>query len=245
MLCTLIIWCWKHPFVSLLSRRNKTFFPADPAPRRNRSENKRCQLKQNLDKTGQKASIFVKWWRSWPTPQAICCLVGSQCIGRPHLIVYLHRSNRFFSDSSPAPCSLTSACGLQGVDEWRGRRGCCLYTLLPAGVNRTQARGAPCSAPAAASALLLAFESPGTAVLQQHPDPPAGWLWSCRRAQVENLRDSGRACVSWATHWDFGAGLTGHCKPLLVFNSEQTRLCRYKMNSLPSRRPVLEYLNIT
>lgn len=157
MLCTLIIWCWKHPFVSLLSRRNKTFFPADPAPRRNRSENKRCQLKQNLDKTGQKASIFVKWWRSWPTPQAICCLVGSQCIGRPHLIVYLHRSNRFFSDSSPAPCSLTSACGLQGVDEWRGRRGCCLNTLLPAGVNRTQARGAPCSAPAAASALLLAF----------------------------------------------------------------------------------------
>ena len=58
MLCTLIIWCWKHPFVFFLSSMNKTFFPADPVPKRNWSKNKSCQLKLSLDKTEAKGKHF-------------------------------------------------------------------------------------------------------------------------------------------------------------------------------------------
>lgn len=58
MLCTLIIWCWKQPFVLFLSSMNKIFFPADPVHKRNWSKNKKYQLKLHLNKMEAKVKHF-------------------------------------------------------------------------------------------------------------------------------------------------------------------------------------------
>lgn len=58
MLCTLIIWFWKHPFVLFLSSEQHFFFPADPMTEKNWSWDKKWQLKLSLNRKEAKGKHF-------------------------------------------------------------------------------------------------------------------------------------------------------------------------------------------